>query len=326
MLKNDPLCGQVTLAGYGLNKCHFFDPDHYQIYEVSSGSLSKNPCKLLQAGMKILKGIFQSIQFFKKNPIDIVVGLGSYHAFPVLFAAKLCRKKILLYEQNTIMGQVNRIFASSSTVALQLPTEKMYKNSVFVTFAHKENPPPKQYNPNPKTILIFGGSQGAQFFNEFFHQITPHLSGYHIFHLTGNDQATHICQNQYDQYQIKATVSSYEPDMHKLYTQSDFAICRAGSNTLQELIHYNVPAILIPYPYAKSQHQTTNARFFQNVVGGGTYIEQNDINKDFFLFLLGEFVQSLPKYFDNLTNYKQQNHPNAKQLLSDLIVQMGVKK
>ena len=41
---------------------------------------------------------------------DLVVGCGGYVSFSVLIASKLLGIKIVLYETNSVLGRVNKIF------------------------------------------------------------------------------------------------------------------------------------------------------------------------------------------------------------------------
>ena len=41
-------------------------------------------------------------------------------------------------------------------------------------------------------------------------------------------------------------------------------ICRAGALTVAELAAAGIASVLVPFPYAVDDHQTTNARFLAN--------------------------------------------------------------
>jgi UDP-N-acetylglucosamine:LPS N-acetylglucosamine transferase len=72
--------------------------------------------------MLLLKGIYQALRFLRKEKPDVVVGFGSFHSAPLLVAAVLLRKKIILYEANRTMGKVNRWIAPfAKLIGLQFP-------------------------------------------------------------------------------------------------------------------------------------------------------------------------------------------------------------
>jgi len=59
----------------------------------------------------------------------------------------------------------------------------------------------------------------------------------------------------------------------ELLSAADLVVSRAGAGTLAELIRCEVPAILVPYPHAASDHQRVNAAFFERQ-GGGLVVEE----------------------------------------------------
>ena len=83
----------------------------YQSRIISSSKLNKSPVALVKAVIKISWGIFQSLILLLKYQPKVVVAFGGYSTFPVLVAAIILRKKIILHEQNAHLGKVNRIFA-----------------------------------------------------------------------------------------------------------------------------------------------------------------------------------------------------------------------
>jgi UDP-N-acetylglucosamine--N-acetylmuramyl-(pentapeptide) pyrophosphoryl-undecaprenol N-acetylglucosamine transferase len=65
--------------------------------------------------------------------------------------------------------------------------------------------------------------------------------------------------------------------MQIVWNAADLAISRSGAMTLSEILYYAVPTILIPYPFAADQHQSKNAQFLEQKVGGGICIEEKDV-------------------------------------------------
>ncbi len=78
---------------------------------ISSSQLKKSPISLFKAALKIALGVAQSLYFFLTIRPKCVVAFGGYSTFPMLIAAILTRTKIILHEQNSHLGKVNRIFA-----------------------------------------------------------------------------------------------------------------------------------------------------------------------------------------------------------------------
>jgi UDP-N-acetylglucosamine:LPS N-acetylglucosamine transferase len=57
-------------------------------------------------------------------------------------------------------------------------------------------------------------------------------------------------------------------DMAGAYEWADLVICRAGALTVAELAAAGVASLLVPFPHAVDDHQTSNARFLSNARGG----------------------------------------------------------
>jgi UDP-N-acetylglucosamine--N-acetylmuramyl-(pentapeptide) pyrophosphoryl-undecaprenol N-acetylglucosamine transferase len=117
----------------------------------------------------------------------------------------------------------------------------------------------------PRRLLILGGSQGAAELN----QLVPHalslirgpLGGWHVVHQAGNEQADDVAQ-RYQSFGVSASVVPFVEDMALELSRAELVICRAGGSTLAELAAAGVPAILLPYPRARDQHQLRNAEVF----------------------------------------------------------------
>ncbi len=85
--------------------------DKFKSYIINSSQIEKKPLKLLKATFKICTGILQCFFHIVKNRPIYVVTFGGYSTFPVLIASIITRTDIILHEQNSHLGKVNRIFA-----------------------------------------------------------------------------------------------------------------------------------------------------------------------------------------------------------------------
>jgi UDP-N-acetylglucosamine--N-acetylmuramyl-(pentapeptide) pyrophosphoryl-undecaprenol N-acetylglucosamine transferase len=118
-----------------------------------------------------------------------------------------------------------------------------------------------QQNRNTTNILIFGGSQGAKFFNENIPASFSHFSNFiHIIHICGVNNKNKV-EAQYKKFNIDAKVIEFSYEMDILYEWSDLIISRSGSMTLSEISIAGRASILIPYLYATDNHQWNNAKY-----------------------------------------------------------------
>ena len=127
-------------------------------------------------------------------------------------------------------------------------------------------------------LLVMGGSSGAHAINEIVCETVCALKDYvfQVTHLTGvTDEKT--VADRYCAAGIKADVYAFTQDMASLYEKATLAICRSGASTCAELGVFNLPSLLIPYPYAASDHQTANARELEKF-GAADVNKQKDLS------------------------------------------------
>ena len=139
------------------------------------------PFKLI----KLFYLIFQTIIFLKKENIDKVVSVGGYMSVPVIIGAKILGKEIILIEPNQVLGRGNRFFLNFSKKIIcysnnliNFPKKfinkvEIIKPLVFKNFYEIE----KTDNINEKfCFLIFGGSQGANIFDDLINEVIVDLT------------------------------------------------------------------------------------------------------------------------------------------------------
>jgi UDP-N-acetylglucosamine--N-acetylmuramyl-(pentapeptide) pyrophosphoryl-undecaprenol N-acetylglucosamine transferase len=197
----------------------------------------------------------------------------------------------LLLEQNSIPGRSTRWLSRwADSVCLSYPESAKYfskrtpthltGNPVRREIAHLtgDDKGQDELTSKPPTLLILGGSQGAQSLNEgmlWLLRTNPRvLAGWRIVHQTGTTQQA-VIQAGYHDLGISAEVSAFLPDMAERYAASTLVISRAGATTLAELACAGLPAILVPYPFAADNHQWHNARTFE-VAGAAVTALQGD--------------------------------------------------
>lgn len=268
---------KILFAGKGLSANKYFDRSKYLFQEIPSGPAS------LRGSLGILQGIFASFRLLNKFNPHLIIGFGSYHTFPLLFAAAVKRKPFILHEANSIPGKVNRMFASySQAVGVNFPSTTLSKGHVVpvgmpLRRGFRSDRPTREaaahyfgLNPHYRTILVMGGSQGAQAINEAMVAAVPHVktSPLQIIHFAGNQTHLNTLKHCYDRYHIKHYVHSFESRPEYAWALADAAITRAGASSLAEQLSFFVPGVVIPYPHASDDHQKANAYAAQNQMSG----------------------------------------------------------
>ncbi len=302
---------ELFFAGYKLQNSPFFAKEKIPFQEIASAPLKK----ILPFLKAAWRGFWQSIQLIRRYKPDVVVGFGSYHSFPVLLAAAVLRKKIVLFEANCILGKVNRLFLPvAEKIGIQFPLPKRNEKQVAVPYlpwiskkakavSREEARKAYRLDENLLTILVFGGSQGAVFLNQEFPLAAKILKKkgilFQVIHLTGKEGTAN-----YDQ--IPAVVKTFEEDMPLAYAASDLVVCRSGAGTIAELIRFQKPALLIPYPFAADDHQQINGRFIMNFVQGARMVVQSEAAPERMVEEIEKLIQGHDKYRTALQNASLQ--------------------
>lgn len=259
-----------SLKNYG------FDSKTIDCYGVKG----KNPYQLLKAIVTLPRAYMQALKVIKEFKPDVILGVGGYVTGPVISAAKSMGIPAVIHEQNSVPGLANRkLGAIVDTICLSLPgsgtqfnqgkvvyTGNPVRTDILELFRQK-----KKTDSKKKTILILGGSQGAQAINDLLPKVVGTLSDevtkeLKIIHQTGEKDLDGV-RRAYDVNNIEAQVETFFTNMASVYSQADLVVSRAGATTLAEISVLGKPAILIPYPYAADNHQEKNGDYY--VQGGG---------------------------------------------------------
>ncbi|MCZ6652190.1 MAG: UDP-N-acetylglucosamine--N-acetylmuramyl-(pentapeptide) pyrophosphoryl-undecaprenol N-acetylglucosamine transferase, partial [Planctomycetota bacterium] len=108
---------------------------------------------------------------------------------------------------------------------------------------------------------ITGASSGARTINEAVMDLASDLAqidGWQILHISGELDAKRL-ENAYEVARVRASVIPFTHEMAAALRLADLTLARAGAVTLAELAATSTPAVLMPYPFHKDDHQTANA-------------------------------------------------------------------
>jgi UDP-N-acetylglucosamine--N-acetylmuramyl-(pentapeptide) pyrophosphoryl-undecaprenol N-acetylglucosamine transferase len=214
--------------------------------------------------------------------VDVVLGMGGYVSVPVALAAVRSRRPLVLHEQNAVPGLANRMLARPArTVALAfaeagraLPRRvrtvvtgnPVREEILCVRTEHerlaKEAAVELELDPSLRTVVVFGGSQGALHLNRAFVEAIPRLArdDVQLLLLAGNAHADAIRSAIGDAPRVPVRVLPFLARMELAYAAADLVVCRAGATTVAEVAACGIPSVLVPYPYATGGHQEANAR------------------------------------------------------------------
>ena len=264
-------------------------PQHgFEMVWVKFGALrGKGILRKLLLPLNLIKGFWQALKAIRQVRPDVVLGMGGYITFPGGMMAALLGKPLVVHEQNSVAGLANRVLAGvADRVVTGFP--EVLKQGAWVG-----NPvrPEIAALPAPADrlkdrggslrLLVIGGSLGAKALNEMIPQGLARLNADElpqIVHQAGEQHLDALKAN-YAAVGIHAHCVAFIDDMAGAYEWADLVICRAGALTIAELAAAGVPAILVPFPHAVDDHQTSNARFLVNV-GGAFLLPQGELSPD----------------------------------------------
>jgi UDP-N-acetylglucosamine--N-acetylmuramyl-(pentapeptide) pyrophosphoryl-undecaprenol N-acetylglucosamine transferase len=233
------------------------------------GLRGKGLLTTLMLPVNLLRAMWQSLSALRAVRPAVVLGLGGYVAFPGGVMARLTRTPLVVHEQNSIAGLTNRVLARIADRVLvafpqALSGAVWTGNPVRRDVAALPEPDLRyRARSGPLRILVVGGSLGAQALNTVVPQAIARLAADRrplVVHQSGRQHLAEL-QAAYRDAGVAAQTVAFIDDMARAYADADLVICRAGAMTVAEVAAAGVASLMVPYPHAVDDHQTTNARF-----------------------------------------------------------------
>ena len=241
------------------------------------------PASLLTVGPRAARALLSARRIIARFEPDVVVGMGGYVALPVCYAARVGRVPVAIHEQNVVFGLTNRLcrrFARAVAVSFEQtlrsagPRGVNTGNPVLPQIAQMDADAKRasaieryELDPERKTLLVFGGSQGARSIN----QVVPGLvsawaprDDLQILHISGRAN-----RNVIDRVDAPSDGGliyrgrDFVEDMAEAYAFADLALCRGGATTVAEIGAVGLPAIIVPYPYHRDEQQARHGEILE---------------------------------------------------------------
>jgi len=281
---------------------------------------------------KIPKGILEANRILKNFAPDLTVGLGSYSAGPVVFAAWLRRIPIVIHEQNILPGITNRIlsrFANRIYISFENTRSHIDPRKIrwtgnpvrqeILDSGHRSiDIKTHESDAKPFTVLIIGGSQGAHKINMAVIAALDHLRHLkylHFIHQTGQADEL-LVREAYRRSKVSGTVQAFFDNMAEQYGRADLIICRAGATTVAEITALGKPAIFIPFPFAADNHQVLNAGSLSDE-GAAEMLIEKDLNGKVLSEKLNNYAAHPAELQNMSARAKQLGKPDAAKNIVD---------
>lgn len=243
---------------------------------------------------------------------DVVFGKGGYGSFPAIFAAKILHIPVIIHESDSRPGKVNKWAGNfAKKIALSYPEAAQYfakKDIIAVTGnpIRRDIIEPLSNGANEylgleagiPTILVLGGSQGAQMINDIVLEALPEiLNRYQVIHQTGRKNINEVksvisvtLKNHPYSYRYHPFDFLNELALRMSAGTATVIVSRAGS-TIFEIANWGVPSIIIPLPSSISHDQTDNA-FAYARTGAASVIEENNLTTHILIEELDRIIGS----------------------------------
>ncbi|MFP4227674.1 MAG: undecaprenyldiphospho-muramoylpentapeptide beta-N-acetylglucosaminyltransferase [Salinivenus sp.] len=228
----------------------------------------------LMVPVQVARGFLQSWRLVGAIEPDVAVGTGGYVAGPVLLAAWLRGRPLLLQEQNAYAGVTNRLLSHmAERIHLAFPEARDWvpadrsvvtgnpTRTALREADRSEARAALQIPPEGHMLLVLGGSLGSAAINDAVAAALPTLlddTQAHVVWQTGSRYYDAL-QDRIDEHP-RLRLTEYIDRMDHAYAAADLALCRAGALTCSELAVTGTPAVLVPSPNVVADHQTKNAR------------------------------------------------------------------
>lgn len=270
-----------------------------------SGLRRSGALRWLSAPLMIAYAVLCAVKAIRAIDPQVVVGMGGFVSGPGGVAAWLCRRPLVIHEQNAVPGLTNRILARLAARVLEAfpgsfaPTlhARATGNPVRAEIAAIAPPETRLPDTGACRVLVFGGSRGARALNETLPQAFAAcgIAGLEVRHQCGADDVE-ATRARYDasSVPITASVDAYIDDMAEAYAWADLVVARAGALTIAEIAACGVAAILVPYPYAVDDHQTRNAAYLADS-GAAILLPERDMHVPELARLLAELLADRPR-------------------------------
>ncbi len=301
--------------------------------------------KWISFGISLVVSFFQSFLILLRFKPSIVIGMGSFHSYPVVTLAFLFGIRSLICEQNVYPSLTNRLLSHyASKIATTWAQTNEYlppkatraKNKIqlmgnpvrseILKTKRKEGIEKLNLDKNKFTFLFLGGSQGAHSLNKAGAEAIKLLDKeklareIQVIFITGRNDIKWV-KDCLKSLKIKILVFPYLKEIQYAYTASDLVICRSGAGTIAEITALGLPSILIPYPYAAEGHQYKNAKVLEEK-GASYIIIEKDLTGERLKKLLLDLIDDRPLLEKMARQSKKLGRPQAARKIAELIVAM----
>lgn len=252
-----------------------------------SGVRGKGWLTLALVPGRLLRAARQSLGVLRRVKPAVVLGLGGYITLPAGLMCAMLGIPLVLHEQNSVLGLANKVLAKVARSVFTAFPNVLKKgqwvgNPLRADFLHVP-PPASRFagRSGALQVLVLGGSLGAKALNEIVPRALALLAPaerVQVIHQSGAQQIEALRAN-YAAAGVQAQLTPFIDNTASALADADLVICRAGASTVTEVAAVGAAALLVPFPFAVDDHQTSNARFLVDQ-GAGWLQSQNELSPE----------------------------------------------
>ena len=266
----------------------------YAIHPITvQGFHRKQVLRNVAFPFKLAKGLADSLNLVGAFDPDVAIGTGGFVAGPVLLAARLRGRPIVLQEQNAFPGVTNKLLgriASQAHIAFP-EAGQFFRKEIVIQSGNPTRAALRSVDPaaartyfkikdGQQVLLMFGGSLGSAALNEALaRDLEQLLQDEHLVVLWQTGRL------YYDRYRASISkhprlrLMKYIDRMDYALEVADLALVRAGAITCSELLITGTPSVLVPSPNVAEDHQTKNAKSMHEQ-GASVFITDEQLEQE----------------------------------------------
>lgn len=317
----------LWLSGRDVERGSTVDWDGEILSVKASGFPTGLSLKSIQSAGSLVSAVGKCRKLMKDKRPDAVIAMGSYSSVGPVVSAWSLGVPTVLHEANAVPGRAISLlsrFASVVAVSFQETTKFFHRSSVVVTgFPIRDDLSGRFEEAAGKrfTLLIMGGSQGSHMLNSIGSATVIALKkkglDLRVIHLTGATDADSV-RKAYEEAGVEHRVFSFLKEIGMAYNSAQLAIARSGAASCAELQACGVPALLVPFPAARRDHQLANAMALRRA-GGVDVIEEKDLKPEWLENYIEDYIRR-PSKMERMKEALQKNAGSgAAERIADLL-------
>ncbi len=243
---------------------------------------------LVKVPGRLRAAVRQTLAVFDRVRPDVVVGFGGYVSMPAYLAARRRKVPLVVHEQNAVPGLANKAGARlARRVAVSFPDTPLPRaeyvglplrsaiSGLDRQAMRSEGRAFFGLDPDPPTLLVTGGSQGARSLNLAVSAASAALgsAGVQVLHVVGpQGEATPADTG------LPYVVVPFVDRMDLAYAAADLVLCRGGASSVTEAAAVGLPAVFVPLPIGNGEQEHNALPVVR--AGGALLVKDADLTAD----------------------------------------------